>query len=454
MSTAVSQPIADPDWGDNRVQPADEPVHNWYRFVLAFPPHLVRSYLDRFDTEPGDTFLDPFCGTGTSLVEAKMHGLSVIGLDVNPVACLAARVKTSCDQIDPSLFLETLEAVLRHADERCTELGLADRDLPLFDKTDSSHVSTDLPGLSEEQQRLLLRDSISPLPLAKLLVLRGAIQGASAPSRIKDALLLSLARCAVTDASNLGFGPEVHVQKARKTDVPVLSLYEHQVRRMVADIERIVGTTSHRTANRPSDPTAAIVLGDSREMPDELRGREIHAVVTSPPYPNEKDYTRAVRLELVLLGYLNDRKDLRALKKTFLRSNSRGVYAGDEDDKYLNGNERVEALAKEIEARRQELGKTSGFERMYHRVVRQFFGGMARHLRSLKSHLSPGAQLAYVVGDQASFFLIHIHTAEILAEIAEDEGYGVVGIDLWRERRATASGELLREDVLVLRLPS
>jgi len=126
------------------------------------------------------------------------------------------------------------------------------------------------------------------------------------------------------------------------------------------------------------------------------------------------------------------------------------VYAGDEDDKYLNGNRRVEALAQEIEAKRQELGKTYGFERMYHRVVRQFFGGMAHHFQSLKEFLAPGARLAYVVGDQASFFLVHIHTAEILAEIAEECGYEVKSIDLWRERRSTASGSTLREDVLVL----
>jgi len=426
-------------------------VHNWYRFVLAFPPHLVRSYLDRFDTRPGDTFLDPFCGTGTSLVEAKMRGLNVIGLDVNPVACLAARVKTSSDQTDPPLLLDALSAVVRHAEDRCRELGLADRELPLFDRMAPSPVPRDLPGLSEEQQRLLLKDSISPLPLAKLLILREAILDTAAPSLVKDALLLSLAKCAVADASNLGFGPEVYVQKARKSDVPVLSLYEHHVRQMAADMEGIAKTRVDGTADSSRGSTAAIVRGDSREMPDELRGREIHALITSPPYPNEKDYTRAVRLELVLLGYLNDRKDLRALKKTFLRSNSRGVYAGDEDDKYLNGNKRVEALAREIEARREELGKTSGFERMYHRVVRQFFGGMARHLQSLKGTLAAGAQLAYVVGDQASYFLIHIHTAEILAEIAEDLGYEVVGVDLWRERRATASRSMLREDILVLR---
>ena len=51
-------------------------------------------------------------------------------------------------------------------------------------------------------------------------------------------------------------------------------------------------------------------------MSDALLAPEsIDAVITSPPYPNEKDYTRTVRLESVLLGFLDDRESLRAVKR-------------------------------------------------------------------------------------------------------------------------------------------
>ncbi len=52
----------------NKLYPEDRPVHDWYRFVLSFPPHLVREYLARFALTPRQTVLDPFCGTGTVLV--------------------------------------------------------------------------------------------------------------------------------------------------------------------------------------------------------------------------------------------------------------------------------------------------------------------------------------------------------------------------------------------------
>jgi hypothetical protein len=65
--------------------------------------------------------------------------------------------------------------------------------------------------------------------------------------------------------------------------------------------------------------------------------------------------------------------------------------------------------------------------------------------------LKHGARLAYVVGDQASYFRVKIPTGQLLAELAESLGYKVEGIDLFRTRFATATGEWLREEVVVLR---
>lgn len=99
------------------------------------------------------------------------------------------------------------------------------------------------------------------------------------------------------------------------------------------------------------------------------------------------------------------------------------------------------------------MGKTSGFERLYARVTKLYFGGMARHLAELRPLLRPGAQLAYVVGDQMSYLRVMIRTGQLLAGIAQDLGYEVVGIDLFRTRIATVTGEQLREEVVVLRWP-
>jgi hypothetical protein len=78
---------------------------------------------------------------------------------------------------------------------------------------------------------------------------------------------------------------------------------------------------------------------------------------------------------------------------------------------------------------------------------------MTRHLAELRRVLRPGAQLAYVVGDQASYLRVMIRTGQLLAGIAESLGYEVVSLDLFRTRLSTATKEQLREEVVVLRWP-
>jgi hypothetical protein len=111
----------------------------------------------------------------------------------------------------------------------------------------------------------------------------------------------------------------------------------------------------------------------------------------------------------------------------------------------------IQRIAQQIENRRIELGKTSGFEKLYSKVTKLYFGGMAKHLEELKSILEPGAQLAYVVGDQASFLRVMIPTGRLIGEIAESLGYELVRIDLFRTRFSTATKSDLNEEVVILK---
>ena len=131
------------------------------------------------------------------------------------------------------------------------------------------------------------------------------------------------------------------------------------------------------------------------------------------------DYTRIVRLESVLLGFMDDRSDLRRTKQSLLRSNTRNVFKADEDDRLVHEHQSIQRIAQTIEERCIALGKTSGFERNYHRATLLYFGGMKRHFANLRAALRPGARLAYVVGDQASYLRVMIRTGQLLAEIAE-----------------------------------
>lgn len=436
MDAVARKPSAD----DNRMRPEDRAAHDWYRFVLSFPPHLVRTYLDRFEVAAGNCVLDPFCGTGTTLVECKKLGITSVGIERNPMAAFASRVKVDW-RVDPDGLIEHATKIAKIARTRLKLGGIEDDPPTSLSKCRAKLRRAELCELPVDAKRLLLRDSISPLPLHKALVLLTAIEEAVNPFR--EHAKLALARTLVNDASNLHFGPEVGVGPP-KADAAVIGPWLEAALGIVDDLRQL--------DNRASTQST-VHLTDARHPTKMIAPRSIDAVITSPPYPNEKDYTRTTRLESVILGLIRNNAELRALKQELVRSNTRSVYKLDADDDLVANNHEIQRIAEAIERRRIELGKTSGFERLYARVTKLYFGGMARHLASLRPLLKPGARLAYIVGDQASYLRVMIRTGQILAEVARDLGYEVEGIDLFRTRLATATRQALREEVVVMRWP-
>ncbi|HEY9617377.1 MAG TPA: DNA methyltransferase [Microcoleaceae cyanobacterium] len=405
----------------NQLQACDRAAHSWYRFILSFPPHLVQDYIQKFGISTDQQVLDPFCGTGTTVVECKKLGIPSVGTEANPMAWFAGSVKLDWTP-DPDQLLEIAETIGLATTQAIAQSSEALRTLP------------------EESQQVILKNSISALPLHKTLILREQIDRYSTHPGFRH-LRLALAKAVITSISNLRFGPEVGIGKA-KLDAPVVEAWLKEVQTIVADLRCLKAL--------PQIP-ATIHHADARQVLQVLKPNSIDAVITSPPYPNEKDYTRTTRLESVLLGFIHNKAELRSFKEGLIRSNTRNVFKADTDDIWVARHPEIQRIANEIEQRRLALGKTSGFERLYHRAVKLYFGGMAKHLADLRYILRPGAQLAYVVGDQKSYLQVLIRTGELLSDLAQGLGYEVVGLDLFRTRLATATKEQMREEVVLLR---
>lgn len=421
----------------NKIAKEDIAVHDWYRFVLSYPPHLVKEYLTKFGVTDKQLVLDPFCGTGTTLVECKKLGVPSVGIEAHPFTYFAAKVKVDWD-IDQNQLLTHATFISRKTREILLSEGIHDDELLLSQNSESVH-NIQLNTLDDDLNKLLLKDSISPLPLHKVLVLLDVLKE-NKDNALYEHELLALAKALVYKISNLHFGPEVGLGKI-KEDCSVTGEWMVAIKSMVKGITEIKSI---------ADAASIVMHNDSRNLQKILAPESVDAVITSPPYPNEKDYTRTTRLESVLLGFINSKEQLQGYKKTLVRSNTRSVYKADDDDDWIKHFPEIIEIANAIEKRRIELGKTSGFERMYPRVTKLYFGGMARHLESLRHILKKNAKLAYVVGDQASYLRVMIRTGSLLAQIAEHLGYEVIGIDLFRTRIATATKEQLREEVVLL----
>jgi hypothetical protein len=401
--------------------------HDWYRIVWGYSDHLVSKLIADFSLVPGDVLLDPFCGTGTTLVEARKARIASIGADANPVGVLASRVKTNWS-LRSDRLTDNVDRVMRRAHGSPTRIHQYSQDLTYRYLAGSGHLD---------------RGWISARPLRKALALKRAIHHEASDANYRDALLLVLLTTVVRNASNVRFGPELYCGVA-KHDADVFDAFANRAAQMAMDL----------TLAPKGTPKPRVVVADSRKLDDpayRIAKGSVRAIICSPPYPTEHDYTRNARLELAFLEAVTDRESLRGHKRRMLRSHTKGIYAGDDDGTHVTGVRSIKTLMREIDKR--VAGRPHGFARLYSTVISEYFGGMQRHFRAVYPLLARGGRCAYVVGDQASYANVPVATASILAELAERAGLRVVSIEPWRDRLASVTARRMQEFILHLRKP-
>ena len=106
-----------------------------------------------------------------------------------------------------------------------------------------------------------------------------------------------------------------------------------------------------------------------------------------------------------------------------------------------------------IDARLKQDGATSGFEKLYTKLIWEYFGGMASTLKECYKVLQPGGKIALLVSDSHAFKMVHIQTAELLKRVSEELGYVNAEIILWQLKNSTSHKYQLRENILILEKP-
>lgn len=244
-------------------------VHGFHPYPARMHPKTAGLLLEAFLTAPG-TLLDPFCGSGTVLVEGRARGHSVWGFDLNPIAVMLSTLKThSFSAADRQRMTTLAEGVAAEATARRLAKSGPSRRYPAEDVAQfDPHVLLELDGLRVGVEALS-RDQLAP-------VMR---------------LLLSsiLTKLSKRDGDT--------GQKARVMRIAAgypAKLYQNKTRELVGLLE-----TSE--ALFQNTPAARMRLGDARELPG-LPDRSVDLVVTSPPYPGVYDYVEHHRTRLRWLG--------------------------------------------------------------------------------------------------------------------------------------------------------
>jgi hypothetical protein len=281
-----------------------------------------------------------------------------------------------------------------------------------------------------------------------VLAIRSAIERTSMSEECRNFFSLALISAVVSRIADVKFGPEVYCLSEPRRLPAVASFVE------VA--EMMIGDMDHAGSFGQSATPARVLLGDARSAVTFASAAPtgFDFVITSPPYPNEHDYTRSTRLELVVLGYVSDLLELRKIKREMVRCTTKGIYKDDADGGYAATFSSVDRVARNLDRAAKKY--SDGFSRLYGRMVREYFGGMTRHLRSVMQTLKPGGRCAYVVRDSQSLLGIYVNTPSILAKIAKSPrvGFEIEEIIEWKKVRGTTGVRMLSEKIVIFRKPA
>ena len=258
-------------------------VHRLHPYLGKYVPQLVEVFLRRHFTI-GELVLDPFAGSGTTLVEASVYGCGSVGVDISAFNVLLSRVKSGVH--NPFVVEHDLRDALA-ALERLAE-------------SDSIPPPPDLgPYLSTwyapraTGELLLYRDLLDSYPQSRDLM-AVVLSRAARSARMTAHHDLEFPRAPVT--------ADYHCHKHKRICHPTSEALKFLRRYSLDTVRRV-----KEYARLRSDAPATVLHADARSA--DYRDLRFDGVITSPPYPGRIDYHEQHRYAFELLGLDDHRSD-------------------------------------------------------------------------------------------------------------------------------------------------
>jgi DNA modification methylase len=394
--------------------------HDLHSFPAKFPPQLPHAFITNL-TAPGDIVLDPMMGSGTTILEAFLTGRQGLGFDIDPLARLIARVKTTI--LDPGLLIKLNQRLYLCATEmvRMKKVELDKRLAERWNKQTREFVGY---WFTKETQRELLalvneiekidnpdaRAFFEVVLSAIIITKSGGVSmafdlGHTRPHR---------AKVVYDKAGNVILGQELVNDPSPRIQFLTKKLrspLEEWIRRFEQNLKSI------KEQKAGSIPTI-IDDGDAQALP--IDDNSVHLVVTSPPYAsNAIDYMRAHKFSLVWLGYDVD-----------MLTDLRREYIGGQSVKGISYEELPPKTCRVI----QKISKKDEAKGL---VLHRYYSEMLRVLQEMYRVLKCNASAIVVVGS-STMRGISTQTELCLAEIGESIGFEIpeIGVrNLDRDRR-------------------
>ncbi|MHA1325533.1 MAG: DNA methyltransferase [Candidatus Helarchaeota archaeon] len=382
------------------------------KFIPQIPQLCIRKY-----SQPADYIIDPMCGSGTTLVEAMLLGRHAYGIDINPLAQLIARVKTT------PLEVEELDQYY-HQFLEFLELGLQNRLPPIK----SIPTNSDFPNLEywfSEKVRMELKQIQNQINHIE-------------KKQIREFFLVVLStiirKVSLADDDQLHPAKTKYAKTRKQSDISVFKVFK-------AALLKKYKIMRHFSSYDFSEINCEIIGSDATEI---ALSDGIQLAVTSPPYVNALDYIRIHKLEAFWVGAIKT-LDLRPLHLQFIGTEK--IYVEEYQELSPTPNARLNALLKRI----HKIDKKRAG------IILKYFTNMTKNLGEIHRILPPHGKYCIIIGSNYIHNIL-VPTPKILIELAEAEfgfkniknySYTIINRRL-KIPRADHGGTIRKEWIIVL----
>jgi len=348
------------------------PVYDWYNYKHSFSRDLVIKLIEKFQLNDEDKILDPFCGSGTTLLASKEMGIPVWGIDILPLSVFISNSKLlKYDEY----HIKTVVNEIKN----------------LLEDNNTNYI------INKSKKELLMK-FFSEDVLDKVLLIREWIERKDNKAT-RYFLLIALLSILEDISYTRKDGGFLRILKEKK--IPDLKLvYLSKLYNMVKDIGFI---------NNLPDIDAEAIEGDARKTM--FKPTSFSAVITSPPYPNRHDYTRVYFLESVI-GFVDTQEEIKTLRYHSIRSHVEARRKFIAED--YNPPNTLNVILKRLE-------ETFLPNREIIKMLKGYFEDMHLVLKEIKRLLIPHGKVAFVIGD-VRYGGIMIPVGNILISIGNNIG--------------------------------
>lgn len=375
-----SEILIDYSWSfsDKTIKDTSYITHGYYTYPAKFIPQLAARLIQENSKEE-DIVVDPFMGSGTTVVEAIVNNRIGIGTDINEIAYLLAKVKTT--PINPEELLQEFNKLEIDLQGRLN--GQYNYFLKKAEEILPKNERIDYWFLPQQKEKL-------SIIFARILEIKN--------NDIKDFFLIAFAQILKSCSVWLQKSVKPTRDKHKKIYDP-LTLFLNQSKKMLkkhSEFDKIL----NENIKNDIDKYRIVKCGDSRNLP--CTDDTATLIVTSPPYVTSYEYADLHQLPSLWFGYLSELSEFR---KKFIGS------------AYKESKRNVDLKSSLAEKIVLQLG-----DNKKGREVKNYFADMLESFLEMKRVLKKGGRACIVIGN-TEFCGVKILNAEVFQEQFENIGF-------------------------------